>query len=142
MSSPRVCRPPILLALLGLSLAAGAWAAPCVEAEIVQSPATATVGEPFPVKGAVKNCGERPAPFLVSWLLLAPNGDRIVLARRAVTLRPDHVLRLRARLLVRDGVHPGVYDLALHAEGRRGASATDTSPILVHPPTGADDGEE
>lgn len=142
MPKSRFDRRPILLALVGLAAAAGAWAAPCVEAEIVAAPANATVGELFPVKGAVKNCGERPAGFLVSWLLVAENGDRVVLARRAVSIPPGRTLPLRARLLVREAVHPGHYDLTLFVEGRRGASASDSSPIIVHPDTGPPEEED
>jgi hypothetical protein len=142
MSKLSFNRRPILLALLGLAAAAGAWAAPCLEAEIVEAPANATVGELFPVKGAIKNCGDRPAGFVVSWLLVSESGDRIVLARRAVSLNAGRTLVLRARLLVREAVHPGHYDLTLYAEGRRGLAASDSSPIIIHPDSGPPEEED
>jgi hypothetical protein len=138
---PSACRRPIFLSLLGLALASGAWAAPCVRAEIVDAPTDATVGELFAVKGAVHNCGDRPAGFVVSWLLVDEGGDRIVLARRAVQLHAGRTLHIRTRLMLREAVPPGLYELVLHADGRRGVADSDASALLVHPDEG-DEGDD
>ena len=108
-----------------LGAAPAAWAHQCVDVEILQSPERAAAGTVLVVRGTATNCGDPARGFWLSWVLVAENGDRILLKKSVGQIEPGRTIAGGSRLMLPVRLRPGIYQLGFVGEAPSGFTDTD-----------------
>ena len=121
-----------LLALLAVVPAAQAHQ--CVDVEVLRAPDSAAAGSMIAVEASATNCGDPARGFILSWVLVAENGDRLQLTKSVAQIEPGRTLSGANRLLLPARIRPGVYNLGLVGEAPSGYTDSDLTRIEITRP--------
>ncbi len=122
-------------AVLALLVAAtAARAHQCVEVEVLRAPDSAPAGSLIVVEASVTNCGDPARGFILSWVLVGENGDRMQLNRAVAQIEPGRTITGVNRLLLPTRIRPGVYHIGLVGETPSDFTDSDLVRIEVTRP--------